>query len=49
MNNDQDVVTLDNMIVEAHLGKSNVFCLDDLVHELTICGPSFNSVINFLG
>ena len=49
MNNDSDVVTLDNMLVEAHLGKSNVFCLDDMVHELTVCGKAFNNIINFLG
>ena len=49
LNNDQDVVTLDNTIVEAHLGKYNLLCLDDLVYELSTGGKRFNEINNFLG
>jgi len=49
MNNDQEVVTLDNSLVEAHLGKFNLLCLDDIVFELATCGKNFNNIINFLG
>jgi len=49
MNNDQEVVTLDNSLVEAHLGKYNILCLDDVVYELATCGKMFNHIIGFLG
>jgi large subunit ribosomal protein L7e len=38
----------DNAIVEQTLGKHNIICVEDVVHELMTCGPAFKQVSNFL-
>lgn len=38
----------DNRIIEKSLGKYNVICMEDLVHEIVTCGPNFKEVNNFL-
>ena len=42
-------VQLQNDIIENTLGKYNIICLEDIVHELAVCGKNFASVSNFLG
>jgi len=48
-NKDQEVVTLDNNIIEAQLGKFNILCMEDIVYELNSCGNNFNDILSFLG
>ncbi|KAG2485091.1 hypothetical protein HYH03_016188 [Edaphochlamys debaryana] len=38
----------DNRIIEEHLGKHGLICMEDLVHELYTCGPKFKEVSTFL-
>jgi len=38
----------DNSIIEAELGKYNIICIEDLIHEIYTCGPAFKSANNFL-
>jgi large subunit ribosomal protein L7e len=38
----------DNLIVEQHLGKHGIVCVDDLVHEIVTAGPHFKEANNFL-
>jgi large subunit ribosomal protein L7e len=42
-------VQLQNDIIESILGKFNIICLEDIVHELAVCGKNFVEAINFLG
>jgi large subunit ribosomal protein L7e len=44
-----EVQELDNEMIENHLGKFNILCTEDIVHELSNCGDHFNHVMNFLG
>eukprot|EP01017_Pseudomicrothorax_dubius_P030739 TRINITY_DN3859_c0_g1_i1.p1 TRINITY_DN3859_c0_g1~~TRINITY_DN3859_c0_g1_i1.p1 ORF type:complete len:269 (-),score=99.27 TRINITY_DN3859_c0_g1_i1:124-930(-) len=37
-----------NEIIEAHLGKHGIICVEDLIHELVTCGPHFKEANNFL-
>jgi len=38
-----------NQIIDAHLGKkSNIICMEDLVHEIYTVGPHFKEASNFL-
>jgi large subunit ribosomal protein L7e len=30
------------------LGKFNIICIEDLIHEITTCGPAFKEANNFL-
>lgn len=30
------------------LGKHNIICIEDLIHEIQSCGPNFKAVNNFL-
>lgn len=46
---DKAVNELDNTLIENHLGKHNILCIDDIVHELATCGKGFNEAIKFLG
>jgi large subunit ribosomal protein L7e len=45
---DEKIAELDNNIIETHLGKFNVLCLEDIIYELSKCGKHFNDVMNFL-
>ncbi|PYH88262.1 60S ribosomal protein L7 [Aspergillus ellipticus CBS 707.79] len=38
----------DNQIIEEHLGKYGIVCMEDLIHELYTVGPNFKQVNNFL-
>lgn len=38
----------DNAIIEEHLGKYGIICMEDVVHELVTAGPNFKAVSNFL-
>jgi len=38
----------DNTIVEENLGKRNIICVEDLVHELYTVGANFKQASNFL-
>jgi 60S ribosomal protein uL30 len=38
----------DNSIIEKALGKSDIICVEDLIHEIFTVGPNFKSASNFL-
>merc|ERR1719197_2135097 len=38
----------DNAVVAKQLGKSGIACVEDLIHEITTCGPKFKEANNFL-
>jgi len=38
----------DNKVVSQTLGKLNVVCVEDVIHEIYTCGPNFKKVSNFL-
>lgn len=38
----------DNSIIEDALGKYNIICIPDLIHEISTMGPHFNEAIKFL-
>ncbi|CAO3643432.1 unnamed protein product [Cunninghamella echinulata] len=38
----------DNSIIEQALGKYNIICVEDLIHEIATCGPHFKEASNFL-
>jgi len=38
----------DNAIIEKALGKYNIICMEDLIHEVFTVGPHFKQVNNFL-
>lgn len=38
----------DNRIIEQVLGKYNIICMEDLIHEIFTCGPHFKEANNFL-
>jgi len=42
------VALTDNTLIENALGKWNVVCLEDIVHEIFTCGPAFQSVNRFI-
>jgi len=46
--NGQRKALTDNAIIEEHLGKYGVICMEDLVHELYTCGSRFREVAHFL-
>jgi large subunit ribosomal protein L7e len=46
--NGQRVPLSDNAVVEEGLGKYNIVCVEDLVHEIFTCGPNFKEAANFL-
>lgn len=37
-----------NAIIEQHLGKHGVICMEDIIHEIFTVGPKFKSVNKFL-
>uniref|UniRef100_A0A0N4ZK97 Large ribosomal subunit protein uL30 n=1 Tax=Parastrongyloides trichosuri TaxID=131310 RepID=A0A0N4ZK97_PARTI len=46
--NGQRIPLTDNTIIEENLGKLDVICAEDIVHELYTVGPNFKQVSNFL-
>ncbi|KAL2866894.1 60S ribosomal uL30 domain-containing protein [Aspergillus lucknowensis] len=44
----QRVPLTDNQIIEEHLGKFGIICLEDLIHEIYTVGPNFKQANNFL-
>jgi len=45
----QRVPLIDNNIIETALGKHDILCLEDIVHEIANAGEHFKEVVNFLG
>jgi large subunit ribosomal protein L7e len=39
---------IDNSIIAKALGKFNIICIEDLIHEIYTCGPNFKEANNFL-
>lgn len=46
---DQNVSELDNSLIENHLGKFNIICLEDIIFEIQKCGKHFNEIMKFIG
>merc|ERR1711970_1632969 len=38
----------DNAVIEKHLGKHGIICVEDLIHEIVTTGPHFKQANNFL-
>jgi len=47
LNGDRVALT-DNNMVESALGKHNILCTEDIIHEIYNCGPAFFEVTKFL-
>jgi large subunit ribosomal protein L7e len=46
--NKNRIALTDNAIIEEVLGKHNIICIEDLVHEIYTVGPAFKQASNFL-
>ncbi|KAI8379738.1 ribosomal protein L30, ferredoxin-like fold domain-containing protein [Radiomyces spectabilis] len=46
--NKQRVPIYDNAVIEQALGKYNIICVEDLIHEIATVGPHFKEASNFL-
>jgi len=46
--NKQRIPLTDNSVVQHALGKFNMICVEDLIHEITTAGPHFKEANNFL-
>jgi len=46
--NRQRVALTDNKIIEENLGKYNIVCMEDLIHEIVTVGQHFKEANNFL-
>jgi len=44
----QRVPLTDNKLIASKLGKFNIICMEDLIHEIITCGPHFKQANNFL-
>ena len=44
----QRIALTNNTIIEDHLGKYGIICMEDLIHELVAVGPNFKQASNFL-
>ena len=42
------IALTDNHIIEKALGKYNIVCIEDIIHELFTCGSNFKQVNSFL-
>ncbi|CAH1248417.1 large ribosomal subunit protein uL30-like [Branchiostoma lanceolatum] len=42
------IALTDNALIEEHLGKSGIICIEDLIHEIFSVGPNFRAANNFL-
>ncbi|KAH9836415.1 Ribosomal protein L30, N-terminal [Teratosphaeria destructans] len=47
-NQKQRIPLTDNAIIEEHLGKFGIVCMEDLIHEIYTVGPNFKQASNFL-
>ena len=43
--NKQRIPLTDNSVIEGVLGKHNIICIEDLVHEIVTVGPHFKACI----
>ncbi|KAF2145010.1 uncharacterized protein K452DRAFT_295568 [Aplosporella prunicola CBS 121167] len=46
--NKQRIPLTDNALIEEHLGKHGIVCMEDLIHEIYTVGPNFKQASNFL-
>merc|ERR1719297_18473 len=46
--NHQRIPITDNQIIEDNLGKLDIICIEDLIHEIFTVGPNFKKANNFL-
>merc|ERR1711894_315460 len=46
--NHQRIPITDNQIIEDNLGKLDIICIEDLIHEIYTVGPNFKKANNFL-
>jgi len=46
--NKQRIPLSNNQVIEEGLGKHNIICIEDLVHEIMTVGPHFKEANNFL-
>ncbi|CEP07291.1 hypothetical protein [Parasitella parasitica] len=46
--NKQRIPISDNSVIEKSLGKFNIICVEDLIHEIATVGPHFKEATNFL-
>lgn len=46
--NHQRLPITSNDLVEEHLGKYGITCMEDIIHELVTCGPHFREASRFL-
>jgi len=46
--NSQRIPITDNKIIEDKLGKNDIICIEDLIHEIYNVGPNFKRANNFL-
>merc|ERR1712212_558528 len=46
--NHQRIPITDNQIIEDNLGKLDIICMEDLIHEIFTVGPNFKKANNFL-
>ncbi|KAI8640069.1 ribosomal protein L30, ferredoxin-like fold domain-containing protein [Parasitella parasitica] len=46
--NKQRIPISDNSVIEKSLGKYNIICVEDLIHEIATVGPHFKEASNFL-
>lgn len=46
--NGRRIPITDNKIIEEKLGKYNIICMEDLIHEIYTVGPHFKQAANFL-
>uniref|UniRef100_A0A453CTE1 Ribosomal protein L30 ferredoxin-like fold domain-containing protein n=1 Tax=Aegilops tauschii subsp. strangulata TaxID=200361 RepID=A0A453CTE1_AEGTS len=46
--NKQRIPLANNKVIEEGLGKHNIICIEDLVHEILTVGPHFKEANNFL-
>ncbi|KAK5714946.1 60S ribosomal protein L7 [Elasticomyces elasticus] len=44
----QRIPLTDNAIIEEHLGKFGIVCMEDLIHEIYTAGPNFKQCSSFL-
>ncbi|KAF8637379.1 hypothetical protein AX17_002878 [Amanita inopinata Kibby_2008] len=46
--NKQRIPITNNAVIEQELGKYDILCVEDLVHEIATAGPNFKQAANFL-
>eukprot|EP00511_Aplanochytrium_stocchinoi_P001097 CAMPEP_0204823276 /NCGR_PEP_ID=MMETSP1346-20131115/1341_1 /ASSEMBLY_ACC=CAM_ASM_000771 /TAXON_ID=215587 /ORGANISM="Aplanochytrium stocchinoi, Strain GSBS06" /LENGTH=239 /DNA_ID=CAMNT_0051949847 /DNA_START=87 /DNA_END=806 /DNA_ORIENTATION=- len=46
--NKQRIPFADNSVIEEVLGKKDIICVEDLIHEIYTVGPNFKAAANFL-